>query len=67
MARSEVFGVRLRPELREVLRVAAERTERSEGDVVRQLLRQLDPQRLDTGFPLKLVEAQASSRSEVAA
>ncbi len=67
MTAGEVFGVRLEPDLRRVLQLAAERTGRTEANVLRQLVRQLDPERLVTGFPPTQLEAQASEREKVAA
>ena len=63
MARTEQFQMRMTREEREHIRVLAERARRSESDVVRSLLAQLDPKQVGIGFaPPTLPEAQAAER-----
>ena len=51
MARTEVFQLRVSPEERHHLRVVAERARRTESEVVRSLLAQLDLASVNTGIP----------------
>jgi len=63
MARTELFQMRMTREEREHIRVLAERARRSESDVVRSLLAQLDPKQVGIGFSSPtLPEAEAAER-----
>jgi hypothetical protein len=63
MARTEMFQMRVSPEERRHLRVLAERAQRSESDVIRSLLAQLDPKQVGIGFsPPTPPETQVSER-----
>ncbi len=63
MARSEVFHIRVSPEERQHLRVLAERARRSESEVVRALLAQLDIANVGTGIPAPtLLEGEVTAR-----
>ena len=61
--RTEMFQLRVSPEERRHLRALAEQAQRSESDVVRSLLAQLDSKKVGIGFaPPTLPEAQVSER-----
>lgn len=68
MARTERFELRISPEERRHLRDLAERTRRTEADLIRTLVGQLDVSRVDTGLPVAaLLEASATERATAAA
>jgi hypothetical protein len=55
MARTEVLGIRLSTEEYADLRAKAERCARTPSDLVRQLVRQVDPARMNPGIPSPIV------------
>jgi len=63
-----MFQVRLAGEDRRHLRELAAKTQRSESEVVRLLVRQASPERVDTGLPsLRLTAIEEPERELVAA
>jgi len=61
MSRSERFEFRVDPEEGRRLRLLAERADRTPSDLLRTLVRQLDPEQVTTGIPAPtLLEAEAA-------
>jgi len=68
MARNQMFQLRISPEERQHLRVVAARARRSESEVIRELLAQLDPQHVGIGIPSPTLTAvEATEREPLAA
>jgi len=62
MANTPLFQMRLATEDRQRLRDLAARAQRSESEIVRLLLRQAEPARVNTGIPSLTLDAPIAER-----
>jgi len=66
MSRSERFEFRVDPEEGRRLRLLAERADRSPSDLLRLILRQLDPNTVSSGIPSPTSATEQAAEQEMA-